>query len=785
MTRIGNILWLLLCLGGMMAAHVLAADHAADAPKIQPAEEKMIPDLPWEQRSDWINVKTDVTPAAKGDGLADDTEALQSAFKMIDWNSKRKTIYLPAGTYRITKTLFLGGAQYKGGIIGGMIIGHGRSTRIVWDGAPGDAMIKSLGFSHSSYVGIVLDGRGKAGTGVLHAAHIFETNLLYRHMAFLNLTSAGISIGKPHDGKIESAELLYDNCLFERCGIGVAFQQFNDTDNAFAGCEFRHCGIGISNRHGNFYARDCHFAGSTDCDISTHGESGSSIRRCTSFGSALFLDFGDLVAGFTIQDCRVDAWSNPGEAIRLSGGPVLMMDCVFGSATNPVAGKAVLPPVKLGTWHQHLMQSHNQVAGAGPLCDQTLLEQARKDTNLTWVGVVYDIPPGTRGGSTTSPQQSFLHSHVAMPGKIFDAQRDFGAKGDGVKDDTDAIQKTIAAACACGGDALAYLPVGSYPVTNTLELRGANWRLGGCGRNTRLIWRGADGGTLVHVADPERLTVENIAIGDVPNTRNGEDIVQTSSGVKPTSICYDHLTVYGPPFNPKDSRNYHQRGLRLQGLTTNDTVLIKDILGNLHCVDSASASILCNVAFNTGPITVEGKGTARGGFLGIQNKVGVCEDQTVTVKDNHSLVISDLYMESVASNIRIEGNGVDLPGRVTIQGAKICNQGVEYETTPQIVSDNYRGELTIGPDQFYLGGGGPKVSGTGDQPLAMLFLGNYLYNCAPKIAVGPRTTIRGIGNLGIADAPLAEAIPQIVRALDDLRKLGELDLKLNYPNPSR
>ena len=70
-----------------------------------------LPNLDWPvKRSDWIDVKPDVTPAAKGDGIADDTPAIQAALnkpmaKGSTW--KPKTIYLPPGTYRITQTLIL------------------------------------------------------------------------------------------------------------------------------------------------------------------------------------------------------------------------------------------------------------------------------------------------------------------------------------------------------------------------------------------------------------------------------------------------------------------------------------------------------------------------------------------------------------------------------------------------------------------------------------------------------------------------------------------------------
>ena len=64
--------------------------------------------LPLIQRSDWINVKTDITPAAVGDGMADDTAALQAAFARLDDKSTAPRIfYFPPGTYRITDTLTL------------------------------------------------------------------------------------------------------------------------------------------------------------------------------------------------------------------------------------------------------------------------------------------------------------------------------------------------------------------------------------------------------------------------------------------------------------------------------------------------------------------------------------------------------------------------------------------------------------------------------------------------------------------------------------------------------
>ncbi|MEI6424880.1 MAG: glycosyl hydrolase family 28-related protein, partial [Lentisphaerota bacterium] len=464
------------------------------------AEDRNIPDLPWEKRSDWIDVKTDVMPAAKGDGIADDTEALQAAFKMIKPGS---TLYISAGTYRITKTINLGGGQKNGGIAGGTIIGNGRSTKIVWDGEPGGIMVKSLGYTHSSYIGFVLDGRGKAATGLLHAGYLYETDMLYRHVAFLNFTGDAVSIGRKHDGNLETAEVLFENCLFEHCETGVNIGEYNDYDNCFASCEFRDCAQGIVVNYGNAYIRDCHFERSTVRDILSNGSHSASIRRCTSLDSRLFLEYSEATSPLTLQDCRIDGWYDRRGAILLNGAPVVMFDCVFGNPSTMLLPEELrerfpIWPVKIiGKETQRLIISNNIITVKGkqePLTRKSVLG----DSPLGFeCGRVYEIPAGERKGSLTSAKQSFLKTSVPVPSKIFDAKRDFGAKGDNKTDDTEAIQKTIDAARAHSKDALAYLPSGSYYVSKTLEISGSNYRFGGASEYSRIDWKGADGGAIV------------------------------------------------------------------------------------------------------------------------------------------------------------------------------------------------------------------------------------------------------------------------------------------------
>ena len=100
---------------------------AADTKSVDPMAAYLAAqeNLPVIERSDWINVKTDVTPAAVGDGVADDTAAIQAALSMLNGGAQGPgAVYLPPGTYRITSTLTVSRVP------GAAIYGHGRATVI-------------------------------------------------------------------------------------------------------------------------------------------------------------------------------------------------------------------------------------------------------------------------------------------------------------------------------------------------------------------------------------------------------------------------------------------------------------------------------------------------------------------------------------------------------------------------------------------------------------------------------------------------------------------------------
>ncbi len=375
---------------------------------------------------------------------------------------------------------------------------------------------------------------------------------------------------------------------------------------------------------------------------------------------------------------------------------------------------------------------------------------------------------------------------MKTPGKVFDAKRDFGAKGDGGTDDTAAIVKAIAAAREYGKGAIAYLPRGQFAVSETLEITGSDYYFGGSGYRTALVWKGKPGGTTVSIHDNDRVTLENIAIGhhDCGVGPNSIDILQRGTG-KPSSITYDRVWVWG-----MYQKKPLERGLHIETLGKDDKIYFHEMNGNLHFIDSAQATIYLGLTYE-GTILVEGKSPARGGFLGGSVRLATVTDPGLWVKDNQSFVLSDLYMESSEHLIRLEGDSAFPPGRVTLQGAKY-----EIATPANNATEvnNYCGELVLGPYQFYVGNPVHHFLETGDAPFSLTLLGGLFYSSKPEfkfspsgkfgivandsVALNPSDTIESVK--GTNDMSVSEAMPHVVHGLDDLRRLGAVDMQMAH-----
>ena len=107
--------------------------------------------------SDWVNVRDF---GAKGDGVADDTAALQRCFDRLD---DGMTVYVPRGTYAVSSTLVLRHPRKR--LLGVSLVGDGVDSVFLWKGPAFGRVIRLAGLAHSRFVDFAVDGAGVAAIG--------------------------------------------------------------------------------------------------------------------------------------------------------------------------------------------------------------------------------------------------------------------------------------------------------------------------------------------------------------------------------------------------------------------------------------------------------------------------------------------------------------------------------------------------------------------------------------------------------------------------------------------
>jgi hypothetical protein len=491
------------------------------------------PTLSWQPRSDWVNVVTACGAAA--DGKADDTAAIQ---KCLTNMSSGSVLHFPPGMYRITETLEVGcmnktidpAEKARCGIVAAQFYGHGATTILAWDGEVNGTMMWSHGVTMSRYVGFHFDCKGRAATALQHMSEtLYETETLHQVHRFSGCRGAAVNVDPVEH--VATAEMLFQNCLWEGNGVGLQYNSFNDYDNTIDGCLFRNNRVGIATGSGNSYVRNTRFENSSECDY----DSGwvfwlfSSIHRCISVGSDRFM-VGK--AGTSIMDCHVDSWMggepdpqnksdwNPhdfgpdfnffGAAINMQG-QAQVHDCTFsnprclehmgvkdaqccalmgGDGTNRMplisSNLTMLTPGFNVTDHQDALPSFNH-PGHNTILDHRNLSDPSNVLHA----------PGLCPRTGIDADTNFYKSEWPIPTKVFEVAAflppvDSSATPEPPSPEqmTAAVQACIDAAAKASGGAMAYFPKGSYALSSTIEITGKDFYIGGCGYQTIFTWHG-------------------------------------------------------------------------------------------------------------------------------------------------------------------------------------------------------------------------------------------------------------------------------------------------------
>lgn len=442
----------------------------------------------------WSNLRSAF--GAKGDGASDDTSAFQAALDRLGASeTDSPVLFVPRGTYRITRTLTLAGR------LGVSIVGEDPDeTRVVWAGTAGGTMLSVNGIAYSRIDRLTFDGRRMAAVAVEQAwdgsRQHFDTGNQYADDRFVDV-GFGIRGGYSDHGFAETSILRAK--FIRNTKAGVALGNFNALDAWIRYSLFEDCATGVTNYPGagNYRVYDSVFRRSTIADLMMQNTGGFTARGNYSQGSKAFWLSGSSInhpATIDIQqNTIIDPASEP--VIRLGNqGPGLVMD-------NTIRARP---------------------GASGPLVAWTSLY----GSDLISIGNAYSVARGTFANGRLITLDDRLVSRDSIPAvepvlpavppnrsrKVIDVAR--GSSGA-------AIQQAIDRALQEGGPRpVVHLPFGSYDIARTLTVPPSNLQIVGDGPSTVLKWSSEGADPVIALGGATRAALRDLRI-DGSRTADG------------------------------------------------------------------------------------------------------------------------------------------------------------------------------------------------------------------------------------------------------------------------
>ena len=436
----------------------------------------------------WVNVKTAF--GAKGDGVTDDTAALQAALNSI--SHSHYVLWFPNGNYLITSSLTVSGVSNV------TILGEDpRSTTVSWGGPQGGTMLTLEGSNGINFGRLTLDGQSISGADIgitwNYGTGYYPTRILIHDSRIIN-TGTGIQSGWAGETEIERVHFDHNT------QAGVSLGSYNALNWNIVDSLFTDNAIGVTNVYGagNFTVTNSVFVRSTTADMSIGNTGSFSMRSNLSVDSKAFFETGETgaAANIIIQGNTI---YNPGSSpIRLGApGSLMILDNHF----------------------LDLDASYN-----------VLLSYCYTPINFISVGNTYTVaqPFGGNIGHYTSVDDDSGVTDATLPWTVpteiyippFSNRQVFDLTSGA---SNASLQAAINAAVAVSG--IVHLPAGNYGVTQTLQVPA----------NANIAILG-DGAISDLVADP---SLQGPTLSSYATTLQMDDFRFSSYSTSPTNAQID------------------------------------------------------------------------------------------------------------------------------------------------------------------------------------------------------------------------------------------------------
>lgn len=646
----------------------------------------------------WANVKT--VYGAAGNGTTDDTAVLQTALNELGTSGHSSVLYFPAGTYKITGTIYLWHPPLNVSVIGA----DPATTVLKWAGASNGIMFWPNGMAYSRINRLTFDGSSSAQIAVYQAwdngGGSFDTGNEYADDVFQDV-QYGIMGGDYGYGFAETSILRAK--FLRNTQVGLLLKNFNALDIWVWDSLFDHCNVGISNTPGagNWRVYNSVFLNSTVADVAMSNTGVFSARGNTSYQSTRFLTASSTgnpaeitLHGNTILDpVQVDA-------IKVSNqGPVLAVDNTIRSAVA-ASGNVMLLDfggadlIAVG----NTLTTGTALSSAGRIIDLSNTTVARSSlTGLT----TPTLPP-------TPPNNSRTIYEVAS-----------GASAA-------TIQAAITSAVATGNHAVVHLPSGAYSIATTLTIpTNTNIQLLGDGGSTVLTWTGGGSGPVLKLVGPTQAVLRDFEI----HAAGSEGI-----RVEPADQAAGRLFFSGVILRESTMNNLLVNQLDYTSVELRNTDHRDESIG-------VSVSVIGGALANAGT-----PATGATAFLSGSSSSNV---QSYTVSNGGSLLVRDVWYET--SNGALPGflNLSSAKGTLTVEGQRIALPANSSPPALQLVG--WQGKATFLSsfldDRIVVSG-----SGSAAQVLVLGMLGPDHTGAIPVYVLNTTSPAGDVRVLGSRDA---------------------------------
>lgn len=377
----------------------------------------------------------------KGDGVADDTDALEQAILAAKGKRNYGILFIPEGRYRITRTVYVPKAV--------RLIGYGKTRPVIVLGAgtPGFQTPDPADKGQGRYMLWFVDRVPNAGEPVRDAG----AGTFYSALENINLT---IEDGNPAAVALRTHFAQHSFIAHADLNIGAGKAGIFDVGNEIEDVRFFGGDYGIYTTRASagwpFMMTDTYFAGQRKAAVRTQ-EAGLTIVRMVAKDVPTVIETApDYIEKLYMEDCRFDGVTGPALVISQEG-----------CAPNQINLRSVVcrgVPVLA-----RFRQSGKEVRGVGPLYRVAAFTHgvqmdalgARAEVKTTQA--ITDLAAWPEPQPTDIPPLPPMDTWVNL--------RDLGAKGDEVTDDTKVLQDAI------DKHRTIYLPQGRYRVSGTITLK--------------------------------------------------------------------------------------------------------------------------------------------------------------------------------------------------------------------------------------------------------------------------------------------------------------------------